>query len=90
MKAGVFFELTRKTRTAQKLYYKTRLQGDLITAKQLESELDKALLAGKVEPDEQKPAAERLSEQQYKEYLRLLNANQIELMLADGQGENGQ
>ena len=90
MKAGDFFELTRKTRTAQKLYYKTRLQGDLITAKQLESELDKALLAGKVEPDEQKPAAERLSEQQYKEYLRLLNANQIELMLADGQGENGQ
>lgn len=94
MKAGDFFELTRKTRASQKLFYKTRLQGDLIKAKQLESELDKALLVGKVEPDEPKPAAELLSEDKYKEYLQLINVNQIALRLelsgeqrlADGKG----
>lgn len=41
-----FFELTKKTRAAQKLYYLSRLQGDLIAAKQLERELDKAIEAG--------------------------------------------
>lgn len=46
MKPNDFFELTGKVRAAQKLYYKTRLQGDLIAAKGLESQLDKALKDG--------------------------------------------
>ena len=41
-----FFELAKKTRAAQKLYFKSRLHGDLMAAKQLERELDKAIEAG--------------------------------------------
>lgn len=41
-----FYELTKKTRSAQKLYFRRRLHGDLIAAKNLERELDKAIDAG--------------------------------------------
>ena len=41
-----FFELAKKTRAAQKLYFKSRLHGDLMAAKQLERELDKVIEAG--------------------------------------------
>ena len=51
MNGNEFFELTKKTRAAQKLYFGSRLQGDLIAAKQLERELDKAIAAGLEEPD---------------------------------------
>jgi hypothetical protein len=46
MKADEFFALTVKVRAAQKLYFKTRLQGDLIASKQLEAQLDKAIKDG--------------------------------------------
>ena len=42
MNAQEFFELTGKVRAAQKLYFRSRLQGDLVEAKGLESQLDKA------------------------------------------------
>ena len=41
-----FFELAKKTRAAQKLYFKSRLHGDLMAAKQLERELDKVIESG--------------------------------------------
>ena len=41
-----FFELAKKTRAAQRLYFKSRLHGDLMAAKQLERELDKVIEAG--------------------------------------------
>ena len=41
-----FFELAKKTRAAQRLYFKSRLHGDLMAAKQLERELDKAIETG--------------------------------------------
>ena len=41
-----FFELAKKTRAAQKLYFKSRLHGDLMAAKQLERDLDKAIETG--------------------------------------------
>jgi hypothetical protein len=50
MKAEEFFELTKNTRAAQKLYFQSRLQGDLFTAKSLARELDKAIAAGLDEP----------------------------------------
>ena len=43
MNGKEFYELTKKTRAAQKLYFQSRLQGDLVAAKQLERELDKAI-----------------------------------------------
>lgn len=46
MKAIDFFDLTKRTRAAQKLYFTSRLQGDLITAKRLERDLDNAIAAG--------------------------------------------
>ena len=41
-----FFELAKKTRAAQRLYFKSRLHGDLMAAKQLERDLDKVIEAG--------------------------------------------
>ena len=41
-----FYELAKKTRAAQRLYFKSRLHGDLINAKNLERELDRAIEAG--------------------------------------------
>ena len=41
-----FFELAKKTRAAQRLYFKSRLHGDLMAAKQLERDLDKAIETG--------------------------------------------
>ena len=41
-----FFELAKKTRAAQGLYFKSRLHGDLMAAKQLERDLDKAIETG--------------------------------------------
>jgi hypothetical protein len=101
MKAGAFFEMTVKVRAAQKTYYtKGRLQGDLIIAKQLESQLDKAIEAvkkdGGLEPDALSQSLRHLlSEEEYQEYLRLINQNQLELQLdlsgsqrpTDGEGE---
>ena len=76
-----FFELTCKVRAAQKTYYKSRLQGDLIASKQLESQLDKAIEAVKKEGGFEHNAAQCMTDEQYKEYLRLINANQLELQL---------
>jgi hypothetical protein len=50
MNGNEFFELTKKVRAAQKLYFKSRLQGDLMAAKQLERELDVAITRGLYEP----------------------------------------
>lgn len=41
-----FVELTRSMRSAQKNYFKTRTQSDLVKAKEMESEVDKALAEG--------------------------------------------
>jgi len=41
-----FVDKVREMRQAQKTYFKTRLQGDLIKSKQLESIVDKALAEG--------------------------------------------
>ena len=41
-----FFELAKKKRAAQKLYFKSRLYGDLMAAKQLERDLDKVIETG--------------------------------------------
>lgn len=46
MNANEFFDLTKKARAAQKLYFQSRLQGDLMAAKGLERELDKAIERG--------------------------------------------
>ena len=46
MNTKEFFELTGKVRAVQKLYYKSRLQGDLIASKMLERQLDQALKEG--------------------------------------------
>lgn len=100
MNVKEFFDLTRKVRAAQKTYYKSRLQGDLIVSKQLESQLDKAIDAVvkgvPLEPDELPAAVTKLTEDEYKEYMRLVNQHQIELQLelsgsqrpTDGQGGN--
>lgn len=80
MKAKEFFEMVRKVRAAQKTYYKSRLQGDLIASKQLESQLDKAIESvikdGGLEPDDVH-AAHRMDAIQYQEYLRLVNEAEI-------------
>lgn len=88
MKAKEFFELTQKVRAAQKTYYGNgRLQGDLIAAKQLESQLDKAIdavkKAGGFEPDT--PTATKEDEDAHKEYLRLVNAQELDLLLGEGE-----
>lgn len=46
MDGSEFFELAKKTRAAQRLYFRSRLHGDLMAAKQLERELDKVIEAG--------------------------------------------
>lgn len=48
MNAPEFVMKVREMRAAQKTYFKTRLQGDLIKSKQLEAEVDKALKEGVV------------------------------------------
>lgn len=48
-----FFLTVKKMREAQKAYFKSRLQGDLVNAKKLESEVDLALRDGL--QDESKP-----------------------------------
>ncbi len=55
MRAEEFFDLTKRTRAAQKQYYASRLHGDLIVAKGLERELDKAIAAGLDEVEVQRP-----------------------------------
>lgn len=46
MNAIDFVNKVRDMRAAQKTYFKTRLQGDLIKSKQLEADVDKALKEG--------------------------------------------
>lgn len=46
MNALEFVNKVRELRQAQKQYFKTRLNGDLVKAKQLEAEVDKALAEG--------------------------------------------
>ena len=46
MNALEFVNKVRDMRAAQKAYFKKRLQGDLITSKQMEAEVDKALKEG--------------------------------------------
>lgn len=55
MNGNEFFELTKKTRAAQKVYFKSRLQGDLMAAKQLERELDVAITRGLDTVEVQRP-----------------------------------
>jgi hypothetical protein len=46
MNTQEFFELVKKMRAAQKLYFRSRLQGDLMTAKRLEGEVDAVIGRG--------------------------------------------
>ncbi len=62
MKLDRFVALVAQMRAKQKGYFKSRLQGDLIESKRLESEVDQALREGvtlvelkPVESAEQKP-----------------------------------
>ena len=50
-----FFELTKKMRAAQRAYFKSRLHGDLMAAKQLERELDKVIETGLDAVEVQRP-----------------------------------
>lgn len=81
MKAQAFLTLVGQMMTAQQDYFKTRKQTALIAAKNLEREVRDVIKEGKLEPDDLPPAAQRLSEDEYKEYMRLVNAHQIELQL---------
>lgn len=83
MDAGTFFELTKKTRAAQKLYFKSRLQKDLFAAKGLEHELDKAIVAGLDEPTTTTASAEE--EGQLRLHLEdERDAGEVETYLEDG------
>lgn len=53
MRAEKFIELVAAMRTAQKDYFKNRLQLELIKSKRLESEVDKALRDGVTMADQQ-------------------------------------
>lgn len=43
-----FVNVVRKMRSAQRAYFKSRLQSDLVAAKQLEATVDKALADGMI------------------------------------------
>ena len=55
MKANDFLKLVGKLITTQQNYFKNRLPGDLIQAKQLEKDVMAVVKIGKLEPDEPKP-----------------------------------
>lgn len=55
MKANDFLKLVGRMLTAQQNYFKSRLQGDLVQAKQLEKDVAAVVKIGKLEPDEPKP-----------------------------------
>ncbi len=54
-----FFLTVKKMRDAQKLYFRSRLPGDLVTAKKLESQVDLALRDGL--QDDRKPTETQAS-----------------------------
>jgi hypothetical protein len=90
MKANEYLKLTERMMTAQADYYATAKKFGrqspealiaLIKSKDLEKQVRAVIKEGKLEPDEVH-AIERLDEEGYKEYLRLINENQIELQLS--------
>jgi hypothetical protein len=88
VKARDYLKLTERMMTAQADYYATSKKfgkqspeavAKLIVSKSLEKQVWAVIKGGRLEPDE--PAVTRLDEEQYKEYLRLVNENQLELRL---------
>lgn len=59
MNVPEFFETVKRMRDAQKAYFKSRLPGDLVTAKKLESQVDLALRDGL--QDDLKPTETQVS-----------------------------
>jgi hypothetical protein len=57
MKAKDFLKLVSRMLTAQQNYFRNRLQGDLVQAKQLEREVAAVVKIGKLEPDDPQPTA---------------------------------
>lgn len=55
-----FLKLVGKMLDTQQNYFKNRLQGDLVQAKQLERDVRAVLKTGKLEPDEPVPTAVNL------------------------------
>jgi len=61
MKANDFLKLVGRMIAAQQNYFKSRLQGDLVQAKQLERDVMTIIKIGKLEPDEPVPTAKQAS-----------------------------
>lgn len=57
MKTKDFLKLVGRMLTAQQNYFRNRLQGDLVQAKQLEREVAAVVKIGKLEPDDPQPTA---------------------------------
>jgi hypothetical protein len=91
MKAHDYLELTERMMTAQADYYATsRKYGSkskeaiaaLIVSKELEKQVWVVIKSGKLESDAPSQSLRHLlTEEEYKEYERLINQHQIELQL---------